>query len=446
LSKDAALNEAYRQRYFTCYRSYSLAVPFTERFLDLTIPAENGSAAGFAGMITANSFMKREFGKKLIEQFLPHFDLTHVIDTAGAFIPGHGTPTVILFSRNRQPVGGTVRGVMGIRGEPVRPVDPARGEVWGAILVQLDSPGSESAFVSVSELPRAAFGQHPWSLGGGGASALRIALQATSKKALFEEIDEIGFGAVTREDDTYILNAESIARARISDQFVRTIVTGEDVRDWRISSSSFCIFPYSEPNLDPVCAPEAERFLWPARVRLRKRVAYGESQTERGLTWFEYSMLFKHRYLRPLSIAFACVATHNHFVLGHGAKVFNRHAPVIKLRAGASEEDHLALLGFLNSSTACFWMKQVFQSRGAGGGTRVASGRSPLGDEAWESHFELTATGLNTFPLPDDLEVGVSHELDRLAQELTQMLPRQLLQSGLSSRAELDAAREQAPP
>jgi hypothetical protein len=254
---------------------------------------------------------------------------------------------------------------MGIRGEPGRPVDPARGEVWGAILAQLDSPGSESAFVSVSDVPRTAFGQHPWSLGGGGASALRLALQATAKKSLFDEIDEIGFGAVTREDDTYILKAEAIARARISDQFVRTIVTGEDVRDWRISSSSSCIFPYSEPNLDAVCAPEAARFLWPARVRLRRRVAYGESQTERGLSWFEYSMLFKHRYLRPLSIAFACVATHNNFVLDRGTKVFNRHAPVIKLHAGASEENHLSLLGLLNSSIACFWMKQVFHNRGS---------------------------------------------------------------------------------
>ena len=54
-------------------------------------------------MITANSFMKREFGKKLIEEFFPRIDLTHVIDTSGAYIPGHGTPTVILFGRNRKP-------------------------------------------------------------------------------------------------------------------------------------------------------------------------------------------------------------------------------------------------------------------------------------------------------------------------------------------------------
>ena len=50
-------------------------------------------------MITANSFMKREFGKKLIEEFFPKVDLTHVIDTSPAHpaIASHGTATVILF-------------------------------------------------------------------------------------------------------------------------------------------------------------------------------------------------------------------------------------------------------------------------------------------------------------------------------------------------------------
>ena len=60
-----------------------------------------------------------------------------------------------------------------------------------------------------------------------------------------------------------------------------------------------------------------------------------------------------------LTIAFADVATHNHFVLDRGGKVFNRHAPVIKLPKDASEADHLGLLGLLNSSMACFWLKQV---------------------------------------------------------------------------------------
>ena len=67
----------------------------------------------------------------------------------------------------------------------------------------------------------------------------------------------------------------------------------------------------------------------------------------------------KGRARTPLSIVFAFVATHNHFVLDRGGKVFNRSAPVIKLPPNATEDDHLALLGLLNSSTACFWMKQV---------------------------------------------------------------------------------------
>ena len=71
--------------------------PFIERFFDLARAGTRARTAGFIGMIVANSFMKREFGKKLIEDVLPHLDLTHVIDCSGAYIPGHGTPTVILF-------------------------------------------------------------------------------------------------------------------------------------------------------------------------------------------------------------------------------------------------------------------------------------------------------------------------------------------------------------
>ena len=88
--KDRGLNEKYRERYSACHMKYSLAVPFMQRIFDLACEG------GFTGQITANSFMKREFGKKLIQEFFPTIDLTHVIDTSGAYIPGHGTPTAAL--------------------------------------------------------------------------------------------------------------------------------------------------------------------------------------------------------------------------------------------------------------------------------------------------------------------------------------------------------------
>src|SRR5205823_7028608 len=127
----------YRALWTTCHRQYSLAVPFAERFFNLALASENGTRAGFVGMITTNSFMKREFGKKLIEEFFPRIDLTHVVDTSGTYIPGHGTPTVILLGRARKPVGEAVRAVLGIKGEPATPEDASHGLVWQSIVRQI---------------------------------------------------------------------------------------------------------------------------------------------------------------------------------------------------------------------------------------------------------------------------------------------------------------------
>src|SRR5262245_24825522 len=164
--KDRGLNEKYRERYSACHMKYSLSVPFMQRIFDLACEG------GCTGQITANSFMKREFGRKLIQEFFPTIDLTHVIDTSGAYIPGHGTPTVILFGRQRRPVGGPIGPVCGIRVEPTTPDDPARGQVWSAIMQQIGQPGSQSAFVSVADSQRENFHRHPWSIGGGGVSDL----------------------------------------------------------------------------------------------------------------------------------------------------------------------------------------------------------------------------------------------------------------------------------
>ena len=115
--KDKAVNESYREAYDDLPPASTRSrCRSRERFFELATQATaTASGAGYVGQITANSFMKREFGKKLIEEFFPTWwTLPHVIDTSGAYIPGHGTPTVILFGRNAVPAGGhAVRAVLG---------------------------------------------------------------------------------------------------------------------------------------------------------------------------------------------------------------------------------------------------------------------------------------------------------------------------------------------
>ncbi|MFG2532768.1 Eco57I restriction-modification methylase domain-containing protein [Streptomyces sp. NPDC048516] len=126
--KTAEQRDAVRASYpQVCHMKYALSLPFHQLMTDLLVPG------GWCAQLTANSFMKREFGRRFVEEYLPRQDLRWVIDTAGAYIPGHGTPTVILVHRNQAPVGDTVSAVLGIRGEPAKPEDPSRGVVWQSI-------------------------------------------------------------------------------------------------------------------------------------------------------------------------------------------------------------------------------------------------------------------------------------------------------------------------
>lgn len=141
--KDPAANAAIRARYRqTCHGKFSLALPFLQLINELLVPG------GFCAQLTANSFMKRQFGRPFIEQYLPAYDLTWVIDTSGAYIPGHGTPTVILVHRNQPPARSTVTTIRGVRGEPTAPADPARGLVWTAIRRAVDDILSARRFAA----------------------------------------------------------------------------------------------------------------------------------------------------------------------------------------------------------------------------------------------------------------------------------------------------------
>jgi hypothetical protein len=159
---------------------------------------------------------------------------------------------------------------------------------------------------------------------------------------------------------------------------------------------------------------------------LKDRQDFGKKIENRGLKWFEHSMFFPARFGRPLSIAYAEVATHNHFVLDRGSKVFNRTAPVIKLPESASEDDHLALLAYLNSSTVCFWMKQACFNKGGSG-----MGRG-IQDENWESRFAFNGTQLADCPVFRDRLIAdalspLAGTVSALGQRLESFMPRERL-------------------
>ncbi|MEU3618417.1 BREX-2 system adenine-specific DNA-methyltransferase PglX [Streptomyces sp. NPDC006872] len=422
--KDKTLNALYRELYPACAGKYALSVPFAQRFFELAKRGDTeGRGYGMVGQITANSFMKREFGTRLIEGYFGHaVELTEVIDTSGAYIPGHGTPTVILIGKQQ---GGDkrspqIRTVRSVQGEPAAPENAEEGLVWQAIVEQIDKPGSMSQWVSVDDLDREKyFGKQPWVLADGGQEMLEqinTARQATLKR----ELHRIGFYGIMGADDAMSAVPRTYKRVGAESEYVRRLVVGDEVRDFQFADGDDAFHPYDSRRelVHPDAFPGMADWLWPYRTELGSRATFsGGTYFTDGRSWWEWHQLPKDQGAHRWAIPFAFVATHNHFVLDRGGKVFKQSAPVIKLREGASEEEHLRLLGLLNSSTAGFWLKQVSHDkgiRGEGGG---------FTSDDWERFFEFTGTKLQEFPLPTEYPTILATALDALAQLLNNDSP-----------------------
>ncbi|RDI60274.1 BREX-2 system adenine-specific DNA-methyltransferase PglX [Nocardia pseudobrasiliensis] len=441
--KDSKLNERYREEYPTvCYRQYALTAPFAQRFFELAKRADaDGHGAGVVGQITANSFMKREFGKKLINDFFAHeVELIEVIDTSGAHIPGHGTPTAILVGKNRlvsPRYSGSIRTAFGIQGEPSVPTDAARGLVWTAIVNQIDGGVPESEWISVADVQRARLATHPWSLSGGGSGDL-VAFIEQDRPKLGSRIQSVGRTTSTGADDAYFLPDLQTARRLGDESQVRDLVVGEQVRDFRFGKMIQVRNPYADiENRIPV---EEENFLvarnlWQYRSLLADRVIFGKTITENGHHWYEHLENYSRKLKSRLGIAFSFVATHNHFTLDRRGRLFNRSAPVVKLSKNSDEDSHLELLGLLNSSTACFWLKQVNQDKGNRGGERST------GRYAWESYYEFSGAKLQEFPLPSEYPLELAKRIQKLADRDDSTSLDHVFSSASPSREIINKAR-----
>ncbi len=431
--KDKALNQIYRAKYAdVCKGTYAMTVPFMELFFSL---AKSGDRPGWVGQITSNSFMKREFGSKLIEDFLAKKDLRLVADTSGAYIPGHGTPTVIIVGRNQRIIDSTVRAVLGVRGEPGRPDDPAKGIIWTDITEHIDQPGWDDAWITVTDLDRALLARHPWSLTGGRAKQVMTLIERHTKEVLGNRVRSIGRTTASGADDAFFTAPNRVCGL---EEFVRPMAIGELVRDYSFTGSQLIWWPYRDALGDIPVSPDSvvvSQVLWPFRALLAQRLLFGETVTERGWPWFVHLERYASKLATPYGIAFAFVATHNQFVFDRSGRLFNRSAPVIKLPEGATEDDHLALLGVLNSSATCFWLKQNSHDKGNRGGERSTA------RYAWESFFEFSGTTLEDFPLPAALPLVRGRALDAFAGELAENSPSAIAAREVVTYESLRAAR-----
>jgi hypothetical protein len=441
---DPVLREAYRSRFSTCHGKYQLGVPFTERFFDLTMRSdsrEDGSA-GWMGMIVSNAFMKRSFGKKLIESFLLHLDLTHVIDTSGVYLPGHGTPTAILLARHQSPVATTIRAVRGIRGEDSEPEVPALAPVWQEIAMHCDEPGFTGLRVSIADAPRSAFERYPWSIGGGGAAELKTSIDENASGCLVSITEHNGITAVAGEGEVYVQGDPGVFR-RFGIELTRSIIEGEQIREWSLANPYSSLWVYGDrfELLKLSTLPNTAKFLGLFKQHLSRRKRFGVPMVLKGLSWYEWQELYPSKLIDHRSISFGEIATHNHFVFDKSGFVFDNTTRVIKMPADATDDQHLELLGLLNSSTACFWLKQICFPKG---GDTVGKDGARVRKLLWDVYFAFDSTNIKRFPIPEEMPLAVTRLIHAEVDARSALLPEKIGTNQVPTSALLLEAGAQA--
>jgi hypothetical protein len=435
--KDAAKRKKYHDMYESAAGRFSLSAPFTERFFEL------GVDGGFVGLINSNAWTKRDFGKTLIEKVLPRLDVQKIVDTSGCYLPGHGTPTLLLFGRNRAPSAAGVLSVLNKRGEREVPDVAETAPVWSEIVAHHLESGFDGERVSVEMLQRKVLSSHPWLLAGGGARNLDDHLNAKAPHGLEKLVDSVGVLSVTGNNDVYIHPREN--PPRLGQLPAKQFITGADVRDWTASSDNSCIWPFDDKR-SPVAFDGGAplfRFLWAYRSHLSLRRRFGVPMLQRGLTWYELQEFYWNKIDPPDFIVFPFVATHPHFAHVSELIVLNNHAPVIKLKAGYGMQPQLALLGYLNSSTVGFWCRLVMYPKG---GATMGEG-AIVTPYPWMDRLEYAGNLLQQLPVPhlDDLKgklLDLVVAAEATVHQIAEHAPENVVAATLARTPSLTALRE----
>jgi hypothetical protein len=149
----------------------------------------------------------------------------------------------------------------------------------------------------------------------------------------------------------------------------------------------------------------------------------GKTKTQYGYKWYEFGRLTAEKLRTPLSIAYPEVSTHNHFLVDHGGKVFKNSVYVIKLPTNVGVDEHLEITGVLNSSLACFWLKQVSHNKGS----TVDQNNARQRTSPFEDFYAFNGSGLEQFPMPRRRPRRLSQELSTLSSESAMCTPSSIV-------------------
>ena len=385
-AKNELARHAYMERWMTAIKGFHLLVPFFERAFGSLRPK------GKLGFIVSNAFAKREFGKKLVEEFLPTVAIDEIVDCSGLSFPGHGTPTCIIFGRAEQPPETHMVTVAATTKGDLR-TPPQDSPLWASLRDHHDRVGYSDKWMSVTARPLSEMTVHPWILSAAAKSLVERLSTIEGSKLETKCAEPIGAQLITGADDVYVLPLHVARRSGIPQEYIRLYCTGEDVRDWQATPSAAIIISL-RCKASTASEPLPERMadhLTPFREHLENLIISSTTPKKNtNLKWFEYRRLARAKLNIDVNVIFPQIAMYNHACICDHGIAFKEKAQAIALKHSVSEQALYAMTACLNSSTAGFWLKQVCFNKGPG-------------KQGEHDRFEFSGNILGDYVVPKDI-------------------------------------------
>jgi hypothetical protein len=395
--------ELWRERWpRVCSGTYQMLCPFFDLSFGLL------KARGQLGFIVSNAFATREFGIPLVTVLFPERQIQKIVDCSGLSFPGHGTPTWLVFAAAWQtPKPIETRTVSIVPGGGDLRTPPEESPLWQSISAQSENPGYSDEYIAVDNWNTQELLRWPLNLDRR-AYQLQLKLEESSPRSLGSEISgSVGRICFTGADDVYFVPMHMARRFSIEIDALARFVLGEGMRNWTHDETG-CICPYGADGrlLSESKVPHLLGYLRNWRSFLKKRLSYEQTQEERGLAWWEYSIVFRERITGKLTISIVEIATHNHSEAIAKPFIANRSNPIFDLGASKRDENYHLMVSILNSATALFWLKQVCYNKGAG-------------EDEQRDRFEYAGGKVQQLPVPKAIVEALHGSGNSFATKLT---------------------------
>ena len=403
--------------------TYQLVCPFFE--LGFVLLGRTGEL----GYIVSNAFAKREFGQSLVERFLAEKDLQKVVDCSGLQFPGHGTPTCLIFGCNQPAISGTtIRSIVTLPGGGDLRTPPEDSPLWTTIDANhartngdfenaaLTGRDIKRGFRSVWEDARVAVGdcsrekllRHPvrWTFPEWGVVDVLDGQTASRFETFLSK--PLGFNYDTHQDDVYKPPLQIARYLGIAWPFLRRCFPANSVRNWQVVGCEWLLSPYSARwDLEKEGKAPIFEYLRHFKPSLQNRAVFdGGTYKSAGRPWYEFHQLDLSKSRAPYPLICPEISTHVHLLVGENDSAWPRTVQVGVLTSSNDRYQHL-VAGFLNSSGASFWLKQVCFNKGAG-------------EDEERDRYVFAGNKMQQLPLPEKVVAALNGQSNALSECLMQ--------------------------